>query len=106
MATDDSGAVRRLRAEVARTRPKQRIRPAHPTALEALVEPLAVVARGERCGNEGWRWVTVFTRVYNPSVAVSVFCVLPKGHQGRHVSKPRFGFSRRRKHVYVWEDGP
>jgi hypothetical protein len=107
MATDDSNAVRRLRAEVARTRPRQRIRPAHPTAVEALIEPPEVVAGGERCGHEGWRWVTLFTRVSNPSVAVPVFCVLPEGHRGQHVSRPRFALFRRgRKYVYVWEDGP
>ena len=85
--------------------------PARPTVTEAVTTAPKVAQPGESlCRNEGWRWITPHHTLYaglSPDVPMSVYCVLPRGHAGKHVSKPRVAAvpSRRRTyHVYQWSD--
>jgi len=109
VAGDDSDAVKRLRAEVARMEPQPKPPPAHPTAVEVLIKVPHIARPGEPvCHNEGWRWAKLHSiqyQGYNPDLPTSVYCVLPKGHFNKHMSKPRPApFRRGSKYVFVWED--
>jgi hypothetical protein len=107
VASEDSDAVRRLRAEVAKMDHPSPTPPSHPTAVEALAEGPEPVQPGEPvCHNEGWRWAN-YAASYgggNPDSPMSVYCVLPKGHFGKHVSKPRASLHRGKKYVYQWDE--
>ena len=44
-------------------------------------------------------------RDFKPVVPISVYCVLPLGHEGKHMTKGLPAVLRRgRRHVFAWED--
>jgi hypothetical protein len=110
MPQDDDDALNRLRDEVAKMDPPPQGAPARPTATESALETPDSVeyATHDACNHEGWRYKKAHGSQYaglNPALPVSVFCALPKGHLGKHMSKPRFALLRRhRRHVYQWDD--
>jgi hypothetical protein len=110
MPQEDDDALNKLREEVAKMRPPGESAPAHPTATEVVVEAADKVeyATHDACNHEGWRYKRAHGSQYaglNPALPVSVFCALPKGHLGKHTSKPRFALlPRRRQRVYQWSD--
>jgi len=61
--------------------------------VEILTKAPKAAQRGEPvCHNEGWRWAKLHGtqyQGYNPDLPTSVYCVLRKGHVGKHASKPR-----------------
>jgi hypothetical protein len=80
MAGEDSDAVRRLRAEVAKMERPSPKPPSHPTAVEVLIDGTELAQLGASpCHNEGWRWAN-YAASYggvNPDSPMSVYCVLP-----------------------------
>jgi hypothetical protein len=106
MASEDSDAVRRLQAEVAKIERPSPTPPSHPTVVEVLIERPEIAQPGEPlCHYEGWRWAN-YAASYggvNPTSPMSVYCVLPKGHIGKHTSKPRPALRRGKRYVYQWD---